>query len=244
MLDENGEDEVTRVIEDARENPGNSIFGRAFGFYARHCIIVRYDAKLLAAELAISAATIVLCIVIYLLMTAKIVADPSASAKSTFLLCQGIAIIGTAVILTVYNIVVKTKEVLIVMLKILAIISIAVLITLIVYKISMDNSYTIEFYRDYFKTEAYKYYSDGEEKTVGIGISGIRYTTIQENYVQKCKDAYFKFTLRACILFVAQVAEIVLILYIISKLQKIEKIKDDTEKDDKILFDDEINCRY
>ena len=244
MLDENGEDEVTRVIEDARKNPGNSIFGKAFGFYSRHCVIIRYDAKLLAAELVVSIATIVLCIVIYLLMNARIIADPSTTAKSTFLVCQGIALIGTAVVLTIYNIVVKTKEVLIVMLKILGILSTVLLITLVLYKIGMDKTYTKDYYREYFKTEAYKYYNDGEDKTVGISISGIRYTTVQENYVQECKDAYFKFTIRACILFVAHVAEIILIFFIISKLQKIEKIKDDTEKDDKILFDEEINCRY
>ena len=57
-------------------------------------------------------------------------------------------------------------------------------------------------------------------------------------------NSYMKFTIKTIILFMAYVVEIGVLIALIVSLSKKEKMKDDIEKDDKILFDDEINCRY
>ena len=130
------------------------------------------------------------------------------------------------------------------MLKLLVAISIIILASSIIYKIKMDKTYDKNFYHSYFKEEAYKEYGDGEEKRVGITIAGIKSTTVEDDYVQRCMNSYMKFTIKTIILFMAYVVEIGVLIALIVSLCKKEKMKDDIEKDDKILFDDEINCRY
>ena len=249
MLDKNGKDIVTEVIEDAKNQTAQAeanatIFGKMFNFYARHCIIIRYDYRLVATEVVVSLAVVLLCIIVYLTAGIETKADPTLAIKSSFLTSQVIALGVTAIIAIVYNLIVKTKEVLIVMLKLLVAISIIILASSIIYKIKMDKTYDKNFYHSYFKEEAYKEYGDGEEKRVGITIAGIKSTTVEDDYVQRCMNSYMKFTIKTIILFMAYVVEIGVLIALIVSLSKKEKMKDDIEKDDKILFDDEINCRY
>ena len=249
MLDKNGKDIVTEVIEDAKNQTAQAeanatIFGKMFNVYARHCIIIRYDYRLVATEVVVSLAVVLLCIIVYLTAGIEVKADPTLAIKSSFLTSQVITLGVTAIIAIVYNLIVKTKEVLIVMLKFLVAISIIILASSIIYKIKMDKTYDKNFYHSYFKEEAYKEYGDGEEKRVGITIAGIKSTTVEDDYVQRCMNSYMKFTIKTIILFMAYVVEIGVLIALIVSLCKKEKMKDDIEKDDKILFDDEINCRY
>ena len=165
MLDKNGKDIVTEVIEDAKKQADQAeanatIFGRMFNVYARHCIIIRYDYRLVATEVVVSLAVLLLCIVVYLAADIEVKADPTVAVKSAFLTTQVIALSVTALIAIVYNLIVKTKEVLIVMLKLLVAISIIVLASSIFYKIKMDKTYDKNYYHSYFKTEAYKEYGE------------------------------------------------------------------------------------
>lgn len=249
MLDKNGKDIVTEVIEEAKNQTAQAeanatIFGKMFNVYARHCIIIRYDYRLVATEVVVSLAVVLLCIIVYLTAGIETKADPTLAIKSSFLTSQVIALGVTAIIAIVYNLIVKTKEVLIVMLKLLVAISIIILASSIIYKIKMDKTYDKNYYYSYFKEEAYKEYGDGEEKRVGITIAGIKSTTVEDDYVQRCMNSYMKFTIKTIILFMAYVVEIGVLIALIVSLSKKEKMKDDIEKDDKILFDDEINCRY
>ncbi len=249
MLGKNGKDIVTEVIEDAKNQSAQAeanatVFGKIFNVYARHCIIIRYDYRLVATEVLVSLAVLLLCIVVYLVADIEVKADPTVAVKSAFLTTQVIALSVTALIAIVYNLIVKTKEVLIVMLKLLVAISIIVLASSFFYKLKMDKTYDKNYYHSYYKTEAYKEYGNGEEKKVGITIAGIKSTTVEDDYVQRCMNLYGKFTVKTIILFVTYAIEIGVLICLIVSLSKKEKMKDDIEKDDKILFDDEINCRY
>ena len=90
MLDKNGKDIVTEVIEDAKNQTAQAeanatIFGKMFNVYARHCIIIRYDYRLVATEVVVSLAVVLLCIIVYLTAGIEANADPTLAIKSSFL---------------------------------------------------------------------------------------------------------------------------------------------------------------
>jgi hypothetical protein len=68
--------------------------------------------------------------------------------------------------------------------------------------------------------------------------------TKKEYFVDECLKAYKVFSFRMYTIFAINILIVVLLFYQIIKVSQIQEKREQLDKNDAILFDEEQNCRY
>ena len=125
---------------------------------------------------------------------------------------------------------------------IVAIISSVIAFGFICIKSNLDNTYNNEkfgsFYDEYEK-------KTGEDKRVfQIGFSGVKIKDQRDYYIERSEGIYKIFSIKSKTFIGLQFFVSITLLLLVFKIVSNENKRARLEKDDKIVYDDEINCRY
>ncbi len=215
-----------------------------YGYYRKRFLIITYDSKFLEIEM------ISVFIILAIMFGAFIFAykiefnDPIASVKSNYLLAQ-IILIGITILVTVLvTIMTKSnKDNLILNLRLIATVSILIIAILLGVKVYIDGQYkSEEVYAEFY--EQYEKENDDDSKHMTLSLTGAKYQTSQETYIENSVDSYNIFTIKSIIYMVLHILLVVLIFYLAHRLAVIEDKKDEVTKNDDVLFDDEENVKF
>lgn len=186
-------------------------------------------------------ATFIILIVgaITLLFTYKsTIVDPIGSVKKLFINAHLIMTVVFLAITLIINLSSKKESDLIRRLVLVAIISIMTMLVFLGIKLNLDATYT--------KTSFEQFYVEketNEKSKIGIGVSGISVKTEKEYYIDECMKLYNIFKIKSYGTLGLHLLLNTLLVYQILKVQKIQNKKDNLDKDDIILFDEEVNIK-
>lgn len=77
-----------------------------------------------------------------------------------------------------------------------------------------------------------------------LSLEGMKMETKKEYFVDECLKAYKVFSIRMLTIFGVNLLIVVLLIYQIIKVIQIQEKREQLDKNDAILFDEEQNCRY
>ena len=77
-----------------------------------------------------------------------------------------------------------------------------------------------------------------------LSLEGMKMETKKEYFVDECLKAYKVFSIRMLTIFGVNLLIVVLLIYQIIKVIQIQEKREQLDKNDAILFDEEKNCRY
>ena len=138
----------------------------------------------------------------------------------------------------------KDKNALLKRLFVILAISIMTIFAFLGVKLNLDSTYTKDkFEQIYVQENGNERNSDAKTK-FGIGLSGIQIKTDKEYYIDECVKAYNIFAIRMYVIVALNVLIIVLLIYQVSKVSKIQDKRNQLNKDDVILFDEEENIKF
>ena len=207
-------------------------------------IIIKYDKIFVALELVAYFLIVLIGLAVYLWGYQTTYNDPIAETKQGFITAQlvaiGISIIG-AVLATFFTR--SSKENLITNLKLIAILSIIMVVFFMGIKLCMDNQYNANTFEQYYE----QYEAPNEEKNtkkLSFELSGIKILEAKEAYIQESLNAYKHFSIKVTLYMIIHIAVAGVIFYLAKRLSKVEENKQELEQVDEILFDEEENVKY
>lgn len=207
-------------------------------------IIVKYDKTFVAIELISVFVILLIVFAVYLFAYKTSFEDPIATIKNNFLSAQLISIFTTIGLTGIVTFLTRSsKEKLITRLRIVAIISMIVLIVLGVIKLNINKKYNKSTFGEFY--EQYEKHDDKSKNTdkISIGFSGIKVSSQKQAYIDESISAYTNFSIKASIYMGIYILVIVIILYLSYRLSTIERKKGNLAKDDAILYDEEENVK-
>lgn len=168
--------------------------------------------------------------------------DPIENIKNTFSIAQVVSLIITLIIGFLASRFAKGAKQIIRNFIIVAILSICIGFCFIGIKSNLDNTYNSEKFGSYYDEYEKK---TGEDKRVfQIGFSGVKIKDQRDYYIERSEGIYKIFTIKTKVFIVLQFFIAITLLFLILKIISNENKRARLEKDDKIVYDDEINCRY
>ena len=172
------------------------------------------------------------------------VVDPLEDTKKIIINLYIIIALFLIVITILANYFSKDKNALLKRLFVILAISIMTIFAFLGVKLNLDSTYTKDkFEQIYVQENGNERNSDAKTK-FGIGLSGIQIKTDKEYYIDECVKAYNIFAMRMYIIVALNVLIIVLLIYQVSKVSKIQDKRNQLNKDDVILFDEEENIKF
>ena len=232
------------------DNQNNGEYNHHGGFRPPHYrhyrnwnfFIIYYDRKFVAIELIAILIIILTAVAVYLFAYQTSFEDPLATVKSNLLTAQlimlGVTIVATALVTFLTK---SSKENLIINLKIVATLSILVVLILFGVKIHIDSQYNNESIFEEFYEQRKE--DIGDLNKLNISSSGMKILDAKEAYIQESKSAYTNFTVKTYFYIVINILLIILIFYLAHRLSVIEQKKDEVTKNDEVLFDEEENVK-
>lgn len=206
--------------------------------------IINYDKSFIIIELITSLIIILTALAVYLFAYPIAFEDPIATMKNNFLTYQ-LVIIGVSIIatgLTTFCIR-SSKEKMIKSLRIIATISIVMILISFGIKIHIDKKYNS---KNAFE-QLYEQYEQGNNKQsskVYLKLSGFKVLDPKDTYVEECINAYTNFSIKAILYMIIHLLTVVVIFYLSYRLSTIERKREKLTKDDEILYDEEENVKY
>lgn len=141
-------------------------------------------------EMIVTFIILIVGIIAFITTYQSAVIDPIENIKKQFINTHLILIGALLAITLITNFISKTEATLIKRLVIIAIISIITMITFLGIKLNLDITYTKEKFEQLYTGEISK------DKTIDIGITGIRIKTEKEYFIDKSIEAYNIFKIR------------------------------------------------
>ena len=213
-------------------------------YWRRNFVIVRYDKTFVAIELISLLIIIATIFAVYLFAYQVPFEDPLSEIKNSFsagqIVAIGISIIATALVTFLTR---SSKNNLIIHLKIVAVVSILMILVLFGIKLNIDSQYNDESVFESFY-EQYEQSENNDSQKLSISLSGIQMVDSKEAYIQDSMKAYTNFSVKSIFYMVIHIAIVILIFYLAHRLSTIEEKKEKVLKDDAVLFDDEKNVKY
>ncbi len=208
-------------------------------------IIIRYDKNLLIMEIIAFLIVLITVFGVYIFAYKTSFEDPLETIKKGFLNTQLVAIILSIISTGVISFFTKSsKENLIRNLRVIGIISIAIITMFLIVKLNLDKKYNQETFSKFY--QQYEQNDDDDEikNQVSVGLSGIKLTTKKQAYIEESTRAYTNFSIKTMLYIIIHIALVILIFYISNRLSAIETKKQKLAKDDAILYDEEENIKF
>lgn len=217
----------------------NAYYHNHYGYY----YVVHYDKNFLLMEIITTLLIIAIGAIVFIWFKKIDFNDPILKEKQNFLTFQLITPLITILLAVAITFLSRTKEELIKLLRMLAIVSICIIIITIGMQVDMNKKYTEdkfnEFYEQYEKTDEK---SDDKEK-ISVGFTGVRFTTVKEDYIQKSKESYGNFKIKSTIYIGTYILLTLFIIYLSARISHNEEKQEELSQDDKILFDEDIHYK-
>ena len=200
--------------------------------------IIHYDKSFVAIEL-ISWLIILLAIFAVYLFGYKVsYEDPIATIKNNFLTSQLISILISIVVSGIVTFFTRSnKENLIRNLRVVALISVAVIIVFFGIKINMDNKYNENAFGEFY--EQY----ENKSNNISVKFPSLKVLNEKEAYIENSKSAYTNFSVKVILYIIIHLAVVAIIFYLSCRLSYIERKKERLAKDDIVLYDEEENIK-
>lgn len=214
--------------------------------------IVKYDKNFVLIQMVLLMIIALFALAVYLVAYKPNIQDPLADIKQTFLTAQIVAIGITIALSGIVTFLSKNRDILMRNLMFITVISSIMLVFFLGTKIYIDKNHTEEtfgnFYEEYEnkpeKSEQNKERNKNSKKDkITIGLSGIKMSTEKEAYIESSKSAYANFTTKAVLLMLVHSAVIILLFYLNRRVKRIDVGNDILEKDDNILFDEDMRFK-
>ncbi len=220
-------------------NNHNGFYHTHYGYY----YIVNYDKNFLLMEILTTLFFIVIGAIVFIWFNKIDFNDPILKEKQNFLTFQLITPFISILLAFAITFLSRTKEELIKLLRMLAIVSIGVIIITMGMQASMNKKYTEEkfneFYEQYEKTDEE---SENKEK-ITISLTGINLTTNKEDYIEKSKSSYRNFKIKSTIYEICYVFIVLIIIYLSARISRNEELKEELTQNDDIIFDEDIHYK-
>ena len=211
-------------------------------FWRGRYIIIRYDKTFMLMEL-MSFLLIAIIIAAALFWGYPITfEDPIAEMKENFLNSQlimiGISLISIAIV-TIFS---REQKNLANGLKIIAIITMVMIMGQLIIKSNIDNKYNKDVFGQFY--EQIDPDSNKSDKKVSLEMSGMSLKSAKESYIQKSVDAFNNFKMKTTLYILVHLIVEVVIVFLLYRLKISEIQRQKLAKDDIILEDAEQNIRY
>lgn len=232
-------------------NGGNN--GNNGGYNAPHYshywngrfIVIRYDKTFIAIELIATFLILLVIFAVYLFAYPVTFEDQIAELKQTFLTGQLISIIISLVAVGIVTFFTRSsKENLIKNLRVVAILSILMIIMFFGIKLYIDSQYNENTFGEFYE----KYENDNSNSkklnTVSIGLSGIKISSFKNSYIEKNVESYTNFSIKTMLYMIIHIIVVIIIFYLSYRLAENKRKKEKLEQDDAILYDEEENVKF
>ena len=223
------------------DNDEDEYQGPRFERYFRRHIV--HDNTYILMQITAALAIFIMVGITFLFTYKSQVADPIENVKNLFLNSHIITITIIFVLMILINYITKSKNDVIKRLILIFIFSVIIMAVFVGVKVHFDSKYdSIQFAKIYDSEIDYKTFNNKNRYDLTLG--GVKIKSDKNYYVDECMKMYNLFQIKAYgILGVHIWINLFLFLQILKLIKQQEK-KDRLNKDDKILFDEEQNCRY
>lgn len=217
---------------------GNGDYFFPMHYWFRPRIVLKYDKSFVAMEIFMASIIILAIFAVYVFGYQVSFNDPIATIKSNFLIVQLISIIVSIVSTVLVTFFSKSKENLIRNLILVSIASILVIFVLMGIKMNLDNKYNEVVFSEFY--EIYEYSENDKHSIhVNVGVSGLKMGDAREIYIEKSKEAYNNFKVRTTLYMILHILTVFVIVYLSYRIITNERKKEQLEKMDAILYDDD-----
>lgn len=203
--------------------------------------IIQYDKNFILAQILVDIFAILLVAISYIWGYKMPFNDPIENIKSNYLNAQIILILVSIFLLILVSFLSKSKEKLLLNLRIVAILSILMILIMLAIKVNLDSIYNetkFEEYYQIYEDEMYK-----SEKIVTIGLTGAKLSELKQAYIEENIKMYNNFKIKVNLNMVLHLMLVIFNFYLSGRVAKIENKEKRLEKDDNIIYDDEINIK-
>ncbi len=208
-------------------------------------IIIKYDKTFVAIELIATLIIVITIFAVYLFSYQNPFEDPIANVKNIFLTVQFIAIGATLITTALVTFLTKSsKEKLIRNLRIVAFISLIIMIGIGIGKLNLNRKYNEDTFEKYYEQYQQNKVENKKSNKISLGLSGVKLTSQKQAYVDESIKSYTNFSIKTTLYGIIQLVVIVVILYLSYRLSTIERKKEKLAKDDIILYDEEENIKF
>ena len=125
--------------------------------------------------------------------------DPIMKEKQNLLTIQLITPLISIILAVVTTFLSRSKEEMIKLLKIIAIVSMCIIIVTIGMQINMNSKYTEEKFEEFYEQYEKQNEKSEDGEKISIGFTGVKLTTAKENYIEKSKASYRNFKIKSTI---------------------------------------------
>lgn len=216
---------------------------RGYGYYNRFHYYIPMDNTYVIMQMIVTFIILIVGIITYLATYESSIVDPIENIKKMFINTH-LIIIGILLAITIIiNFFSKNKEALIKKLIIIIVISIMTMLVFFVIKLHLDTTYNKEKFEQFYTEQNITESSNAKTK-IDIGITGASLKTEKEYYIDECMKLYNIFKAKTYGTLGLHVLLNILIIYQILRISKIQGRKEQMNKDDLILFDEEENIKF
>lgn len=179
---------------------------------------------------------------IYAVLYKPTLVDPIQTIKSAYMISMFIAMSISLSLMLISGCVSKSKETLLLFLKIVLALSIMAILIFIIVRCSLDSTYNEAKFAEIYSEMDFSE-EDTSKKHVSIGITGVKLSEHKELFIAENVKAYSYFKLKTFLGMTLYVVIAGFDFYLISCLIRIQKQREDMNRDDNILFDEEENVK-
>ncbi len=207
--------------------------------------VIHYDKTFIAIELFFTSIIALSLFAVYLFGYKTSFYDPIGKIKSNFLMTQVISIGITLLATGIVTLLAKTKESLIKALRIIAIISIIIIVLLLGINIYINSGYNEQVFSEFYETYEIKNEINDKKdsKKINVGVTGIKILNPKEDYVASSMNALTNFRVKTVVYMIIHIGLVLVIVYLSFRLEYFEIKKKRLSKDDAILYDEEENIK-
>lgn len=210
-------------------------------FLPKRGIYIVYDEKFLLIDIIFTIIIILLLFAISVLAYKPLINDPILKIKNNFFNIEKYIILINIILIGLLIYFTKIKKYLFNGLKIILAISVLCLIIMCSSKFKMDKIYNKEKFSELYMQNEYK--EEKDKKKLNINLYEISLTNDKQWYINESIRAYNNFSIKIWSLFIVHLLVIIFNSIFLLRMKHIEEKETQLNKDDKILFDEEINIK-
>ena len=234
-------------IGDNDSNKNGNSFHRGPYYYGRIYYYVPLDNTYVIMQIVVALIILIVGVIAFIITYKSPIIDPIENIKKLFINIHLIIIAILLGITFIINYLSKDESKIIKKLFVLTTISIITMITFFGIKLNLDATYTKEKFEEFYSAQNIEdktSQNDILKQKIDIGITGVRMKTEKEYYVDECLKLYEIFTTKAYSTLGLHLLLNILLIYQVLKVSKIQEKKEQMNKDDIILFDEEQNIKF
>lgn len=245
-----GRGDIPSINHDMGDNNSNNIndterngYYEAPWFYRRFYYYIPLDNTYVIMEMAVTFIILIVGLITFLATYQSTIIDPIESTKKLFINTHLMITAVFLVITLVINLFSKKESDLIRRLVLIILISIMTMLVFLGIRFNLDTTYTKAKFEQYY-LEQNPTETTIEKNKINIGITNIGMKTEKEYYVDECMKLYNIFKVKSYGTLGLHLLLNILLIYQILKVQKLQNKKEQINKDDVILFDEEQNVKF